>query len=51
MAEVYQIARKQDLPPPGGYKPIPFKRIPAKAYFSGKQCLFTTINACIYYVT
>uniref|UniRef100_A0A2A4JPG5 NADH dehydrogenase [ubiquinone] 1 alpha subcomplex subunit 13 n=1 Tax=Heliothis virescens TaxID=7102 RepID=A0A2A4JPG5_HELVI len=29
------IARKQDLPPPGGYKPIPFKRIPAKTLFSG----------------
>ncbi|XP_063539904.1 NADH dehydrogenase [ubiquinone] 1 alpha subcomplex subunit 13 [Cydia strobilella] len=29
------VARKQDLPPPGGYKPIPFKRIPAKQFFSG----------------
>ncbi|CAH0725042.1 unnamed protein product, partial [Brenthis ino] len=35
MAEACQIARKQDLPPPGGYKPIPFKRLPAKQYFSG----------------
>ncbi|KAL0820970.1 hypothetical protein ABMA28_005626 [Loxostege sticticalis] len=35
MAEACQIIRKQDLPPPGGYKPIPFKRIPAKSYFSG----------------
>ncbi|CAK1581211.1 unnamed protein product [Parnassius mnemosyne] len=35
MAEACQIARKQDLPPPGGYKPIPFKRVPAKTYFSG----------------
>ncbi|CAH0399554.1 unnamed protein product [Chilo suppressalis] len=29
------IIRKQDLPPPGGYKPIPYKRIPAKQFFSG----------------
>ncbi|KOB74126.1 Cell death-regulatory protein GRIM19 [Operophtera brumata] len=35
MAEVLQVARKQDLPPQGGYKPIPFKRIPAKTFFSG----------------
>ncbi|KAG7300261.1 hypothetical protein JYU34_015831 [Plutella xylostella] len=35
MAEACQVARKQDLPPPGGYKPIPYKRIPAKQFFSG----------------
>ncbi|KPJ15823.1 NADH dehydrogenase [ubiquinone] 1 alpha subcomplex subunit 13 [Papilio machaon] len=35
MADACQVIRKQDLPPPGGYKPIPFKRIPAKQYFSG----------------
>ncbi|KAG6446051.1 NADH dehydrogenase [ubiquinone] 1 alpha subcomplex subunit 13 [Manduca sexta] len=35
MADSFQIARKQDLPPPGGYKPIPFARIPAKKYFNG----------------
>lgn len=35
----FAIARKQDLPPPGGYKPIPYKRIPAKQYFSGKLLL------------
>ncbi|CAH0587936.1 unnamed protein product [Chrysodeixis includens] len=35
MADAFSLARKQDLPPPGGYKPIPFKRIPAKTYFSG----------------
>jgi len=28
-------AFKQDLPPPGGYKSIPFLRVPAKTYFSG----------------
>ncbi|XP_026727679.1 NADH dehydrogenase [ubiquinone] 1 alpha subcomplex subunit 13 [Trichoplusia ni] len=35
MADAFSLVRKQDLPPPGGYKPIPFKRIPAKTYFSG----------------
>jgi len=28
-------AYKQDLPPPGGYKPIQYLRIPAKTYMSG----------------
>lgn len=36
MSEACQIARKQDLPPPGGYKPIPYKRLPAKQLLSGK---------------
>ncbi|CAG9790822.1 unnamed protein product [Diatraea saccharalis] len=35
MADACQVVRKQDLPPPGGYKPIPYKRLPAKQYFSG----------------
>ncbi|XP_053612033.1 NADH dehydrogenase [ubiquinone] 1 alpha subcomplex subunit 13 [Plodia interpunctella] len=35
MSGVCQIVRNQDLPPPGGYKPIPYKRIPATKYFSG----------------
>ncbi|KAB0800737.1 hypothetical protein PPYR_06476 [Photinus pyralis] len=26
---------RQDMPPTGGYKPIPYKRIPARTYFSG----------------
>ncbi|XP_049871553.1 NADH dehydrogenase [ubiquinone] 1 alpha subcomplex subunit 13 [Pectinophora gossypiella] len=34
MAEVH-LARKQDLPPQGGYQPIPYKRVPAKTFFSG----------------
>jgi len=29
------MAFKQDLPPPGGYKPIQYLRVPAKTYFSG----------------
>lgn len=29
--------RTQDLPPPGGYDKIPFKRIAARKYFSGYQ--------------
>lgn len=28
-------AKKQDMPPPGGYKKIPFARVPAKVYFTG----------------
>lgn len=35
MADACQVIKKQDLPPPGGYKPIPYKRVPAKQYFSG----------------
>ncbi|KAL4710961.1 hypothetical protein ACJJTC_017926 [Scirpophaga incertulas] len=35
MVEACQALKKQDLPPPGGYKPIPFKRIPAKTFFNG----------------
>ncbi|XP_075979395.1 NADH dehydrogenase (ubiquinone) B16.6 subunit [Anticarsia gemmatalis] len=35
MADACQVVRKQDLPPPGGYRPIPYKRIPAKTFFSG----------------
>lgn len=27
---------KQDMPPPGGYKNIPYKRVPAKSFFGGK---------------
>lgn len=30
---------KQDMPPEGGYKPIPYKRIPAKTFFSGRYHL------------
>ncbi|KAF7267591.1 hypothetical protein GWI33_019203 [Rhynchophorus ferrugineus] len=26
---------KQDMPPPGGYRPISFKRVPAKGLFNG----------------
>ncbi|EEZ99191.1 NADH dehydrogenase [ubiquinone] 1 alpha subcomplex subunit 13 [Tribolium castaneum] len=28
-------AKKQDMPPSGGYRPINFKRVPARSYFSG----------------
>ncbi|KAL1139813.1 hypothetical protein AAG570_006790 [Ranatra chinensis] len=34
-------ARKQDLPPQGGYKPITFARIPAKSYFGGGSLILT----------
>uniref|UniRef100_A0A1B6L6Q6 NADH dehydrogenase [ubiquinone] 1 alpha subcomplex subunit 13 n=1 Tax=Graphocephala atropunctata TaxID=36148 RepID=A0A1B6L6Q6_9HEMI len=30
-------ARKQDMPPSGGFRPINYERIPAKSYFSGPQ--------------
>ncbi|XP_022129292.1 NADH dehydrogenase [ubiquinone] 1 alpha subcomplex subunit 13 [Pieris rapae] len=55
MAEACQIVRKQDLPPPGGYRPIPFKRIPAKSYFSGFTWIagyigMTTVSAYLYYL-
>lgn len=29
--------RTQDMPPPGGYAKIPFKRMPARVLFSGIQ--------------
>ena len=29
-------ARKQDMPPSGGFKPLNFERVPAKTYFKGK---------------
>lgn len=32
---VPQVPPKQDLPPPGGYKKIPFARVPPKSYFTG----------------
>ncbi|CAK1542314.1 unnamed protein product [Leptosia nina] len=55
MAEACQIIRKQDLPPPGGYRPIPFKRIPAKSYFSGFTWIagyigVTAISSYLYYL-
>lgn len=31
------VAKKQDLPPAGGYKRILFARNPAKSYFSGNE--------------
>lgn len=30
-------ARRQDLPPPGGYNPINYKRVPARTFFNGKD--------------
>lgn len=35
------VIKKQDMPPTGGYKPITFKRIPAKSYFNGTQMNYT----------
>lgn len=42
-------ARRQDLPPPGGYKAINYKRIPAKSYFNGKHLSYelqTKLKLC-----
>lgn len=33
-------SKTQDMPPPGGYTKIDFKRIPARKYFSGYQMIF-----------
>ncbi|KAM7347182.1 NADH dehydrogenase (ubiquinone) B16.6 subunit [Cochliomyia hominivorax] len=48
-------AKKQDMPPPGGYKKIPFARVPAKTYLTGWQMLgayaaVTTVGMYIYYL-
>ncbi|CAG9566307.1 unnamed protein product [Danaus chrysippus] len=56
MAEACQVARKQDLPPPGGYKPIPYKRLPAKQLFSGYTMFagflgITAVSSYLYYLT
>ncbi|XP_022920790.1 NADH dehydrogenase [ubiquinone] 1 alpha subcomplex subunit 13 [Onthophagus taurus] len=50
------IVKRQDMPPPGGYKPINFKRIPAKTYFSGFTMIagylgVTAGAAYVYYLT
>ncbi|CAG7719131.1 unnamed protein product [Allacma fusca] len=41
---------RQDLPPPGGYQPINYKRIPAKTYMSGRTMFliyaFVQTSAC-----
>uniref|UniRef100_T1GVR9 NADH dehydrogenase [ubiquinone] 1 alpha subcomplex subunit 13 n=1 Tax=Megaselia scalaris TaxID=36166 RepID=T1GVR9_MEGSC len=50
------LAKKQDLPPPGGYKKIPFARVPQKSYLSGFQ-MFAAYVTCtgiglgVYYYT
>lgn len=36
-------AKKQDMPPPGGYKKIPFARVPAKVYFTG-MCVWKQLK-------
>jgi len=49
-------AKKQDMPPSGGYKKIPFSRIPAKTYLSGVQIIgsyiaVTAAGLFVYYLT
>ncbi|CAG9768858.1 unnamed protein product [Ceutorhynchus assimilis] len=46
---------KQDMPPEGGYRPIHFKRIPCKTFFSGAAIIggyvgMTAGAAYIYYL-
>uniref|UniRef100_A0A7R9F0U3 NADH dehydrogenase [ubiquinone] 1 alpha subcomplex subunit 13 n=1 Tax=Timema bartmani TaxID=61472 RepID=A0A7R9F0U3_9NEOP len=46
----------QDLPPVGGYKAIPFERIPTKRLFSGYSMFLgyagiTTVGFYLYYLT
>lgn len=36
-------AFRQDMPPSGGYKPIDYKRIPARQYFSGMNRIFINL--------
>ncbi|CRL00761.1 CLUMA_CG014016, isoform A [Clunio marinus] len=48
-------ARTQDMPPPGGYQKIEFKRIPARKYFTGYQMILgylgvTAGSAYLYYL-
>ena len=47
------ICPRQDMPPPGGYKPINYKRIPAKTYFSGPALILgylgLTAGSCYLY--
>lgn len=38
------VVKTQDLPPPGGYQKIDFKRIPARKYFSGYQWILGYIG-------
>ncbi|KAG8236498.1 hypothetical protein J437_LFUL016410 [Ladona fulva] len=49
-------SKVQDMPPPGGYRPINFARNPAKQYFSGYTMFLgfagmTTAAIYIYYLT
>lgn len=47
MSAAASAARKQDMPPPGGYKKIPFLRVPAKSYFTGEfQVTYVTHFNC-----
>ncbi|XP_076260193.1 NADH dehydrogenase (ubiquinone) B16.6 subunit [Rhynchophorus ferrugineus] len=43
---------KQDMPPPGGYRPISFKRVPAKGLFNGYTLFgaYIGITAGAYYL-
>jgi hypothetical protein len=36
------MAKKQDMPPPGGYKTLNYSRIPAKTLMGGKYPIFNS---------
>ncbi|XP_044756603.1 NADH dehydrogenase [ubiquinone] 1 alpha subcomplex subunit 13 [Coccinella septempunctata] len=49
------VSGKQDMPPVGGYKAIPYKKIPARQYFSGTTLIagylgITAGAAYLYYL-
>ncbi|KAI4458843.1 nadh dehydrogenase ubiquinone 1 alpha subcomplex subunit 13 [Holotrichia oblita] len=51
-----ELVRRQDMPPPGGYKPVNYKRIPARTFFNGWTMIggylaMTTVAASLYYLT
>ncbi|KRT78352.1 hypothetical protein AMK59_6522 [Oryctes borbonicus] len=51
-----ELVRRQDMPPPGGYKSINYKRIPARTFFNGWTMIggyltMTAVAGYIYYLT
>ncbi|KAK9880231.1 hypothetical protein WA026_010105 [Henosepilachna vigintioctopunctata] len=49
------VTKRQEMPPDGGYKTIPFKRVPARQFFSGYALIggylgMTAGAAYIYYL-
>ncbi|XP_067634626.1 NADH dehydrogenase [ubiquinone] 1 alpha subcomplex subunit 13 [Eurosta solidaginis] len=56
MSAAAYATKKQDMPPPGGYKKIPYLRVPAKSYFSSFQlfagyAFIQVFGMYVYYLT